>query len=122
MSDMTEEKTENVIILAGRLVGFTPPTQGQLEAMVRISRTMQAGADDDRSEFWIKQISRIGTLLESMINEADRDLVDELYLTGKIDHTTLLTAILTKVNENAVKSEDKAIAKAKVTTARVKRR
>lgn len=125
MSHMSE--TDNTIILAGRVVGFIPPTQGQIEAMIRIGRTMQRGTDDDTSEFWHKQIERIGTLLDSMIAEGDRDLVDELYLTGKIDHATLMKTILTKVKESAdqaegraVEAENKAIAKAK--TASVKRK
>lgn len=113
-------ETENTIILAGRVVGFTYPTQGQIEAMIRIGRTMQRGADDEPNEFWLKQIDRIGTLLESLIAEGDRELVDQLYLTGKIDHSALLAAILGKVNDNAEKSENKAIARAK--TASVKRK
>lgn len=115
---MTE--TENTILLAGRVIGFIPPTQGQIEAMIRIGRTLQRGTDDDGNEFWMKQIDRIGTLLESLIAEGDRDLVDELYLTGKISHTDLLKEIMAKVERNAEKSEDKAIAKAK--TASVKRK
>lgn len=115
-----EGGTENTIILAGRVIGFIPPTQGQLEAMIRIGRTMQRGTDDDSNEFWVKQIDRIGTLLESLITESDRDLVDDLYLTGKISHSDLLKAIMAKVRYDAEKSEDKAIAKAK--TASVKRK
>ena len=117
---MTE--TDNTILLAGRVVGFIPPTQGQMESMIRISRTISRGTDDDAKEFWEKQIDRIGMLLESMVAEADRDLVDELYLTGKISHADLMTAIMTKVNENAVASEDKTIDKAKANVARVRRK
>lgn len=117
---MTE--TDNTIILAGRVVGFVRPTQGQFEAMIRIARTIAKGTDDDTQQFWEKQIDRIGTLLESLIAEADRDLVDELYLTGKIDHGTLMKAIMGKVNEQAEASEDKAIAKAKANTVRVRRK
>lgn len=120
-------ETDDTIILAGRVVGFIPPTQGQVEAMIRIARTMQRGTDDETNEFWHKQIDRIGTLLDSMIAEGDRDLVDDLYLTGKIDHATLMKAIMTKVKERAdqaegraVEAENKAIAKAK--TASVKRK
>jgi hypothetical protein len=58
-----------------------------------------------------------------MIAEGDRETVEDLYVAGKLDHTTLVAAILTKVRENAEKSEDKAIAKAKkVTGARVQRK
>lgn len=115
---MTE--TDNTIILAGRVVGFIPPTQGQMESMVRIVRTISRGGEDSPKEFWETQIARIGLLLESMIVEADRELVDELYLTGKIDHKTLMGAIMGKVNERAVASEDKAIAKAKTASVRRK--
>ena len=113
MSDMSDEAKRNTIILAGRVVGFTPPTTGQIEAMIRIGRSVKKGTDDAPEDFWVKQIDRVGTLLESLIDEGDRELVDELYLTGKIDHSMLLTAILKKVQEDAEESEDKAIAKAK---------
>lgn len=108
---MTE--TDSTIVLAGRVVGFIPPTQGQMESMVRIGRTIQRGTDDDSNEFYLTQINRVGILLESLIAEKDRELVDELYLTGKIDHATLMTAIMNKINETATKSENKAIEKAK---------
>lgn len=105
--------TDNTIILGGRVVGFTAPTQGQMEAMIRIGRTIKSSTDDDLSDFWQVQINRIGTLLESLIDEADREVVFDLYLTGKIDHSTVLGEILKKINANAEASEDKAIAKAK---------
>lgn len=111
---------EQTITLAGRVVGFIHPTQGQIEAMVRIGRTIQRGTDDDNNEFYLTQINRVGMLLESMIAEKDRELVDELYLTGKIDHATLMTTIMNKINANAVSSEDKAIAKAKTVRAQRK--
>lgn len=113
MSHMSETGDNNTLILAGRVVRFTPPTTGQIEAMIRIGRSVRRGDDDADPEFWIKQIDRVGTLLESLIDEGDRDTVDELYLTGKISHADLLTQILKKVEADAEKSEDKAIAKAK---------
>lgn len=124
MSDMSETvETDNTIILAGRVIQFIPPTQGQVEQMVRIARSTQRGGDDAPSDFWVKQIGRIGDLLEQMIAEGDRETVEDLYVAGKLDHTALVAAILTKVRENAEKSEDKAIAKAKkVTGARVQRK
>ena len=126
---MTQEVSEqapmgdSTIILAGRVVGFIPPTQGQVEALVRIGRTLERGTDDGKEDFWIKQIDRIGTLLESLIAEGDRDIVDQLYLTGKIDHSELIRAIMGKISANAENSENKAIAKAKKTAgARVQRK
>lgn len=107
---MTE--TDNTIILAGRVIGFIPPTEGQIQAMIRIGKTLQKGADDAPQDFWLTQINRIGTLLESLIVEGDRELVDELYLTGKIDHTALLSAIMGKLNSKQ-DSEGKAPAKGK---------
>lgn len=126
MSVMTEAEpvaTDNTLILAGRVVGFIPPTQGQIEAMIRIVRSTQKGADDQPSDFWIKQIGRVGDLLEQMIVEGDREAVEDLYVSGKLDHSSLISAIMAKVEQNAVGSEDKAIAKAKkVTGARVQRK
>lgn len=122
MSNMTEEKTGlDTIVLAGRVIAIIRPTQGQFESLIRIGRSLRRGTDDDTMEFWQTQIDRIGTLLDSLIAEGDRDVVDNLYLTGKIDHTTLLTAILGKVRSEAQESEDKAIVKAKANVARVKR-
>lgn len=119
----TEANDTNTLILAGRVVRFIPPTTGQIEAMIRIGRSVKKGTDDHDPEFWVKQIDRVGTLLESLIAEGDRDTVDELYLTGKIDHSTLLTAVLKAVEANAEQSEDKAIAKAKkAAPARVSRK
>lgn len=125
MSDMTEEKAipaaANTIVLAGRVIGIIRPTQGQMESLIRIGRSLRRGTDDDTMEFWQTQIDRIGTLLDSLVAEGDRETVDTLYLTGKIDHTTLLTAILGKVRSEAEESEEKAIVKAKANVARVKR-
>lgn len=120
LTNMTE--TDNTIILAGQVVGFIHPTQGQIEAMIRIGQTLKAGTDDEPGEFWLKQIHRIGKLLDSLIEPGDQDIVDDLYLTGKISHVDLLTQIMAKVNANAAESEDKAIAKAKKATVRVQRK
>lgn len=104
--------SDNTIILAGRIIGFVPPTMGQIESMVRLARTLERGADDSPVDFWVTQISRLGMLIDSLIIEGDRDLVDELYLTGKISSLEALEAIMKKVNANAVVSEDKAVGKA----------
>lgn len=110
--------SDNTIILAGRVIGFTPPTQGQIESMARIGKTLQRGTDDAPTDFWVTQLDRIGTLLESMVDEKDRDLVDQLYLTGKISHTDLLTAIMTRVKENSPDEDSKP----KANKARVQRK
>lgn len=111
--------SDSTIILAGRVIGFTPPTQGQIEAMARIGKTLQRGSDDEPSDFWITQLDRIGRLLEAMINPADRELVDDLYLTGKIDHNDLLGAIMTKVKATAPAATEAAT---KANKARVQRK
>lgn len=120
---MTEQaKTTNTILLGGQTIGFTPPTQGQIEAMIRISRSTQRATDDSPSDFWVKQIGRVGDLLDSLIDEADRDLVEEMYLDGRIDHSKLLVAILTKVRDDNDAADGKPAVKAKkVTGVRVQR-
>ena len=103
------------IILAGRVIGFTPPTQGQIEVMARIGKSLQRGTDDEPMDFWITQLDRIGTLLESLIAEGDREVVDMLYLTGKISHTDLLTAVMDKVKaDKPVEVKDAKANKARV--------
>lgn len=91
---MTEQNSTFTVILAGRTIAVKRPTPGQVEAMIRIGRSLQTGGEDDPTDYWIKHITRLGTLLESLVAEGDRDTVDDLYLTGKVDSTTLLTAIL----------------------------
>jgi hypothetical protein len=110
---MTE--SGNTILIGGRVIGFIPPTEGQVQQMIRISRTLQTGPDDSPTEFWAKQIGRIGDLLDAMIVEADQPIVDALYTQGKITHTDLIRAIFAKINTNAQESENKAISKAKAT-------
>lgn len=112
----TERKT---IVLAGRVLGYTPPTQGQIEALIRISRAIMRGAEDDQHEFWMTQIERVGTLLESLIDEGDRYALDQLYLTGKISTADIITAVMGQVDEDN-KAEGKA-KPVKANTARVRR-
>lgn len=120
---MSEEKVhENTIELAGKTIRFIRPTQGQIEAMVRIGYGLRRMGEDGPNDFWIKQLDRMGTLMESLIHEDDRDTVDMLYLTGQVEHVTLLKAIMGQLDEQAVASENKAIAKAKKSNpARVRR-
>lgn len=116
---MTE--TDNTIILAGRAIAFIRPTEGQIQAMLRIMRAIRNGPDDAPADFWMKQMERVGVLLDSLIAPGDQDVVDELYLTGKISHVDLINAIFGKIKDEAVASEDKAIARAKKATVRVQR-
>lgn len=111
---MTEQTEQLTILLAGRIIGITRPTQGQFEAMARISRTVAMGTDDDDMAFWTKQVARVGTLIEALIIETDRDLVDELFLTGKIDQNDLLRAMFAKFSEGREQAPVKKAAKTRV--------
>lgn len=120
MSD--EQVTYETIELDGQTVRFVRPTDGQVQALIRIGFGLRRMNDDTPKDFWVKQLDRMGTVLESVIHEDDRDMVDQLYLTGKIDHSQLLRAIMGQLQDEAVASEDKAIAKAKKSNpARVRR-
>jgi hypothetical protein len=90
---MTDTAGPKTAIVAGRVIGILTPTDGQFETLARMARTLTRGDDDNRAEFWGKQIDRLGTLMESLIAEGDRDTVDQLFLRGKLDHLTLLQAI-----------------------------
>lgn len=109
---------DNTIILAGRVVSFVFPTQGQIESMVRIARTLERGADDAPVDFWMTQISRIGMLIDALIAPGDQETVDELYLTGKISSLEVLKEIMAKVNASAQAAEGKANPKASKTRVR----
>lgn len=121
MTHMAEESINpHRIIVGGRILGFTPPNQGQFESMVRISKAIKRGADDNDPAFWEKQIDRVGTLIESMIDEGDRDTLDQLLLTGKTNSNELIGAILTEVRKIEEASGTKPAAK--VAKARVQRK
>lgn len=123
MSHMSETEDFKTFDLDGLTVRFLRPTQGQIEAMIRIARSTKQAEDAKDAEFWVRQVGRVGDLLEQMIHPDDREAVEDLYIAGKLDHTTLLTAILKTVQDEAEESENKAIAKAKkVSGARVQRK
>lgn len=112
---MTEQTEPLTILLAGRIIGIVRPTQGQFEAMARISRTIATGTDDEDMAFWTKQVARVGTLIEALIIEGDRDLVDELFLTGKVTQNDLLRAMFDKYREGQpVDKPAKKVAKTRV--------
>lgn len=91
---MTDPIQSHPALIAGHVIGVHVPSQGQFEALLRLRSTLARGTDDDRHDFYARQIDRIGTLLESLIQESDRDLVDQLVLTGKVDMQGLMAAIL----------------------------
>lgn len=84
---------EGVAEIGGRQITFTKPTEGQMEMMARIQRTLARGSDDAPADFWAKQIDRLGTLLDSLMSEADLDIVEQMLLKGKISHVDILKAV-----------------------------
>lgn len=108
--------------IAGRVIGVIRPTDGQFETLARIQRTLARGSDDEPNEFWVKQIDRLGTLLENLISEGDRDTVDQLFLTGKIDTVGLMRAIFEAVGAAEAGTKNPVVAEVKANSARVKRK
>lgn len=116
---MTTEEYAPVTI-GGRIIGVRKPTSGQFEAMARIARTISRGTDDDRADFWMTQVDRLGTLLESLIAEDDRDIVDRMFLEGKIETKDLLSVMFSAWKTDDTEGQDKP--KAKASTTRVRRK
>lgn len=108
-------------IVAGRAILVREPTGGQYEAMARIARTIDRGADDSKAEFWMTQVDRLGTLMESLIAEGDRVTVDQLVLTGKLNSTELLKALL-EPWADAPKTNGTVAAAKKASASRVQRK
>lgn len=117
----TVEHTYHRAYVAGHEVGVTAPTRGQFEAMLRMRNTLLRGTDDERHEFYVKQLDRIGTLLESLIAESDRDLVDTLVLTGKVDLVSLMGAVFEALKPIEEAAPAKAAPVKKAVKARVPR-
>jgi|SRR5687767_2940311 len=118
MTEPSQAREIKTCIVAGRAIGIYQPTSGQLETLNRLGRTIQRGTDDATSDFWGKQIDRLGILLEALIVEGDRDTVDMLFLQGKLDHLGLLRAVF-----DAITPKDKTAAKpVKATKASVRRK
>lgn len=97
------EKEYRPVLIGGRMISVCKPTDGQLEALGRIARTIGRGTDDDKAEFWMKQIDRLGTLMDSLILASDVDIVDDLILTGKTRSAEILGAILGAWKDEPVK-------------------
>lgn len=107
-----------VALIGGRMISVSRPTDGQYEALARIARTIGRGTDDDKADFWAKQVDRLGILMESLIAEGDRDLADQLVLTGKTTMVEMLKAILGAWNE----PEAKPVKATKASVTRVQRK
>jgi hypothetical protein len=114
---MTTVKEFRPVLIGGRMILVSKPSEGQYEALARISRTIARGTDDDQAEFWSKQVDRIGTLMESLIAEDEVDIVDQMVLTGKTTMSEMLKAIL-----GAWDTADDKPTQAKASANRVKRK
>lgn len=112
------EKEYRPVLIGGRMISVCKPTDGQIEALGRIARVIGRGTDDDKAEFWMKQIDRLGTLMESLIAPADVDIVDMLILTGKTRSADMLSAILGAWKEEP----DKPAKPTKASPSRVQRK
>jgi hypothetical protein len=88
-----------VVDIGGRMITFAKPTDGQLEMLARIQRTLSRGTDDAPGEFWSKQIDRLGTLLDSLMSEADLEIVETMLLTGKISHVDILKGLFYAIEQ-----------------------
>lgn len=117
---MTEE--QHSVVLAGKTIRLIRPSQGQLEQLIRIGRSINRGSEQAPDGFYTKQVGRIGDVIDQLIVEEDRDMVDDLYAAGLIDHTELLTAVLSKVKADEADQQPGKPAKKAASPARVRRR
>lgn len=79
--------------IGGRQITFIKPTDGQMEMLARIQRTLSRGSDDAPADFWAKQVDRLGTLLDSLMPEVDQEIVEQMLLQGKISHVDILQGL-----------------------------
>jgi hypothetical protein len=89
-----------VVELGGRMITFLKPTDGQLELLARVKRTLARGTDDAPADFWATQIDRLGQLLDNLIVEADRDIVEKMIIEGKIGSVEILQALFASIHQN----------------------
>lgn len=87
------------VTLAGNVFAVKPMTDGQIESMFRIQRSLTLAGDFDM-KFYGRQIGRFGSLLDSLLtSDEDRDKVDDLFLTGQLSTGELLKIILEAYNK-----------------------
>jgi hypothetical protein len=91
--------------LGGRYITFSQPTEGQLEMLARIQRAISRGSDDAPGEFWAKQISRLGDLLDALMSDTDRDIVEAMMIAGKISSIDILQALFRAIADGQDKQE-----------------
>lgn len=92
---MTDEEIKTVA-LGGRAFGVRKPKPGQWEALIRIQGHLLRGGDDVPNGQIIKQIGRLGQLVDALLaSEDDVDTVTDLYIAGKVTSAQVVVAILT---------------------------
>lgn len=109
------EKEYRPVLIGGRMISVCKPTSGQYEAMARIAHSIGRGTDDDKTEFWMKQLNRLGTLMDSLILPAEAEIADELILTGKTTTADMLKAILGAWKEDTGQAKPVKATKASAT-------
>lgn len=86
--------------LGGRFITFAEPTGGQLEMLARIQRAISRGSDDAPGEFWAKQISRLGDLLDALMSDTDKEIVEDMMIAGKISSVDILRALFEALEQD----------------------
>lgn len=87
------------VTLAGNVFAVKPMTDGQIESMFRIRRSLTMAGDFDTA-FYGRQIGRFGALLDSLFtSDEDREKVDDLFLTGQTSTSELLQVLLAAYNK-----------------------
>jgi hypothetical protein len=116
---MTEEYRD--VDLADTTVRVRKPTDSQINNMLRISSSL-ASSQEMSSDFFVRQINRLGTILDSLIHADDRDTVDNMVLTGQIEETALIVTILKAWTEEKPGKKNGTVAAVKKASAsRVRR-
>lgn len=98
--------------LGGRFITFSQPTEGQLEMLARIQRAIARGSDDAPGEFWAKQISRLGDLLDALMSDTDQDIVEAMMIAGKISSVDILQALFRAIADGQDKQAQAEVTKA----------
>lgn len=82
--------TDLTMTIAGETFPIKPMTDGQVESMFRIQRSL-AAAGGENTAFYARQIGRMGDLIDNILaKEADIDRLDRLYLSGKASTVEVL--------------------------------
>lgn len=109
-----------VVDLGGRLITFSKPTDGQIEMLARVQKSIARGTDDAPGDFWATQIDRLGTLLDNLIAPADLPIVENMMMKGTISSVDILRALFAAIAQNQVEQAPTTGPVASVKRARVR--